>query len=317
MLVAAAGAAVLLAGSAEAQAVQPPPAGAADDSSTIVITARRLSQARASIQPQVGASTYSINAQAIQALPGGENAPLNQVVLQAPGAVQDSFGQLHIRGEHNGLQFRLNGVILPEGLSVFSQALSRIAALGTPVILTSGNHDSAARVGFGTELIAAAGVHLRTDLSRVAEPVLLAEIDVNERDIRSQRFHKTEGVVAARTDADDGDALLLEESTGGVEEVGAVVDDQTAERPSRGCEQRSWSNRSTRRRKPPPDRDAQASWSRAGWFPRGGRHGGCHRDGAVRIAASRNSGGSVAGTTFGRWRRCEPSVEPREFIHIG
>ena len=46
------------------------------------------------------------------------------MVLQAPGAVQDSFGQLHIRGEHNGLQFRLNGVILPEGLSVFSQALS-------------------------------------------------------------------------------------------------------------------------------------------------------------------------------------------------
>ncbi|HEY5007030.1 MAG TPA: TonB-dependent receptor, partial [Caulobacteraceae bacterium] len=76
------------------------------------------------IQPQVGASTYTISAQAIQALPGGDNASLNQVVLQAPGVVQDSFGQLHIRGEHNGLQFRLNGVILPEGLSVFSQALS-------------------------------------------------------------------------------------------------------------------------------------------------------------------------------------------------
>ena len=37
---------------------------------------------------------------------------------------QDCFGQLHIRGEHNGLQYRLNGVILPEGLSVFGQALS-------------------------------------------------------------------------------------------------------------------------------------------------------------------------------------------------
>ena len=57
-------------------------------------------------------------------LPGGENTPLNQVILQAPGVAQDSFGQLHIRGEHNGLQYRLNGVILPEGLSVFSQALS-------------------------------------------------------------------------------------------------------------------------------------------------------------------------------------------------
>jgi outer membrane receptor protein involved in Fe transport len=91
--------------------------------SEIVVTAR-LNQARDSIQPQVGASTYTITSQAIEALPGGANTDLNQVVLQAPGVAQDSYGQLHIRGEHNGLQFRLNGVILPEGLSVFSQALS-------------------------------------------------------------------------------------------------------------------------------------------------------------------------------------------------
>ena len=85
---------------------------------------RRLSEARATIQPQIGASTYTIDSKAIQALPGGDNVSMNQVVLQAPGVAQDSYGQLHIRGEHNGLQFRLNGVILPEGLSVFSQALS-------------------------------------------------------------------------------------------------------------------------------------------------------------------------------------------------
>ena len=92
--------------------------------SDIVVTAKRLSDARASIQPQIGASTYTINAAAIQALPGGDNTALNQVVLQAPGVAQDSFGQLHVRGEHDGLQYRLNGVILPEGLSVFGQALS-------------------------------------------------------------------------------------------------------------------------------------------------------------------------------------------------
>jgi outer membrane receptor for ferrienterochelin and colicins len=93
-------------------------------SSEIVVTAQRLDAARDSIQPQVGASTYKFNAQTIETLPAGENTPLNQVILQAPGVAQDSFGQLHIRGEHNGLQYRLNGVILPEGLSVFSQSLS-------------------------------------------------------------------------------------------------------------------------------------------------------------------------------------------------
>ncbi|TLZ36655.1 MAG: TonB-dependent receptor [Gammaproteobacteria bacterium] len=44
-------------------------------------------------------------------------------MLQVPDAAQDSFGQLHIRGDHNGLQFRLNGVILPDGISVFGQTL--------------------------------------------------------------------------------------------------------------------------------------------------------------------------------------------------
>ncbi|MBH9879312.1 TonB-dependent receptor, partial [Clostridioides difficile] len=74
-------------------------------------------------QPSLGASVYTLDNQAIQALPGGDNLALSQVVLQAPGVAQDSFGQLHVRGEHNGLQYRLNGVILPEGLSVFGQAL--------------------------------------------------------------------------------------------------------------------------------------------------------------------------------------------------
>ncbi len=92
--------------------------------SEIVVTARKLDVARDAIEPQVGASTYTISKQTIETLPAGENTPLNQVILQAPGVAQDSFGQLHIRGEHNGLQYRLNGVILPEGLSVFSQALN-------------------------------------------------------------------------------------------------------------------------------------------------------------------------------------------------
>ena len=57
-------------------------------------------------------------------MPGGDNNPLNQVLLQAPDVVQDSFGQIHVRADHNDLQYRLNGIILPEGISVFSQTLS-------------------------------------------------------------------------------------------------------------------------------------------------------------------------------------------------
>jgi outer membrane cobalamin receptor len=105
-----------------------PAAGVAADADSsmapIVVTAQRLNEERLGIETQTGASTYTIDNQAIVAQPGGGNQSINQVLLQAPDVVQDSFGQLHVRGDHNGLQYRLNGVILPEGISVFSQTLS-------------------------------------------------------------------------------------------------------------------------------------------------------------------------------------------------
>lgn len=102
------------------------PSGAASSSPAldeVVIIAQRLNEARNGIQTQTGASIYTINEAAIGAMPGGDNQLLNQVIMQAPEVAQDSFGQFHVRGEHNGLQYRLNGIILPEGISVFGQSL--------------------------------------------------------------------------------------------------------------------------------------------------------------------------------------------------
>jgi outer membrane receptor protein involved in Fe transport len=90
---------------------------------TVVVTAKKLSDARAGIQTQIGASVYAITAQDIQDTPGGDNTLLNQVILQMPSVAQDSYGQFHIRGEHNALQYRLDGITLPEGISVFGQTL--------------------------------------------------------------------------------------------------------------------------------------------------------------------------------------------------
>src|SRR5258708_4649514 len=89
----------------------------------IVVTAQHLYEGRSHIQTQTGASTYTVDSAAIAATPGGDNTLLNQVIMQAPEVAQDSFGQFHVRGEHNGLQYRLNGIILPEGISVFGQSL--------------------------------------------------------------------------------------------------------------------------------------------------------------------------------------------------
>ncbi len=89
----------------------------------IHVTARRLDQARAALQPAIGATQTNFSRKAIEANPGADNASLNSILLQAPGVTQDSYGQIHIRGDHNNVQFRLDGVALPEGVNVFGQAL--------------------------------------------------------------------------------------------------------------------------------------------------------------------------------------------------
>jgi len=123
LLIGAATAALFSTSSAFAQSVE-----------TINVTAQALSNARNGIQTQTGASTYTLTARDIQNQPGGDNLQLNSVILQAPGVAQDSFGQLHIRGEHNGLQYRLNGIILPEGISVFGQTLNPRLAESVKII---------------------------------------------------------------------------------------------------------------------------------------------------------------------------------------
>ena len=108
-----------------AAATQPAAASQADSdmSMDIDVISKRLDVARQQIQPSLGATTYTFTPDALAAIPQGEDTPLNQVLLQAPGVAQDSFGQIHLRGEHANVQYRLNGVELPEGLSVFGQAI--------------------------------------------------------------------------------------------------------------------------------------------------------------------------------------------------
>ena len=87
------------------------------------VKAHNLDTARNGILVETGSSIYRIDHQDITNLPLGENTSFNQVLLQAPGVVQDSYGQLHVRGDHADLQYRINGIILPESISGFGQTL--------------------------------------------------------------------------------------------------------------------------------------------------------------------------------------------------
>ncbi len=78
-------------------------------------------QARGNIFTTVGSNSTTLGHDTIQDLPGGTNQSVEQVLLQLPGVSLDSAasGSLHVRNEHGNLQYRINGVLLPDGVTGF------------------------------------------------------------------------------------------------------------------------------------------------------------------------------------------------------
>src|SRR5690348_16622958 len=75
------------------QSAPPPPAQTtpAQTAPAITVTATQLDEGRQTIQPSLGASAYDFTPNTIATVPLGQQAPLNQVLLRAPGVAQDSF----------------------------------------------------------------------------------------------------------------------------------------------------------------------------------------------------------------------------------
>ncbi|WP_076866239.1 TonB-dependent receptor [Bradyrhizobium mercantei] len=97
----------------------------------------RLDQARAALLAPTGAGTYQMSQQFLQSLPQGTNTSLDKALLQAPGVSQDSAasGELHVRNEHANLQYRINGVMLPDGVGAFGQIIDT-GIVGSMALIT-------------------------------------------------------------------------------------------------------------------------------------------------------------------------------------
>lgn len=112
-----------------AGAGSPADSNTAKDSATetsiphVTVTGKALDRRRNGISVDTGSSIYKIDSKDIAAMPLGDDLAFNQVMLRTPGVAQDSFGQLHVRGDHGNLQYRLNGILLPESISGFGQTL--------------------------------------------------------------------------------------------------------------------------------------------------------------------------------------------------
>lgn len=100
----------------------------------IVVTGQRLDAARARVEPSLGASTYTLTNDAIENRPGGETRDLGSILVQVPGVRRDDNGMLVVRGAPGGVQYRLNNIIIPEGVADFGETLSARLADRTELI---------------------------------------------------------------------------------------------------------------------------------------------------------------------------------------
>lgn len=64
-----------------------------------------------------------------------------------------------------------------DAVAVYDEGLGLISAAGAQIVVTSGNHDSPTRLGAGSSFAAAGGLHLRTSIAAITDPVLIDDED--------------------------------------------------------------------------------------------------------------------------------------------
>ncbi len=117
-------------------------------------------QARSNIYTTIGTTSNTISHDTIQDLPEGTNQSVERVLLQAPGVSQDSAvsGSLHVRNDHANVQFRINGVLLPDGVTGFGSIFDT-SFIGSIALVTG-----ALPAEYGLRTTGLVDIKTRTDL---------------------------------------------------------------------------------------------------------------------------------------------------------
>src|ERR1700722_11034532 len=117
-------------------------------------------QARSNIFTTIGTTSDTINHDTIQDLPQGANAPVEKILLQAPGVSQDSAasGLLHVRNDHANVQYRINGILLPDGVTGFGSIFDS-SFIGSMALVTG-----ALPAEYGLRTVGLVDITTRSDL---------------------------------------------------------------------------------------------------------------------------------------------------------
>lgn len=92
--------------------------------STVDVTLQRLKAARMELSPAVGTTVYTVDQGLIESLGKGSATSVDEVLLRLPGVAKDAkaSGSLHVRDDHGNVQYRIDGIQLPEAISGFGGA---------------------------------------------------------------------------------------------------------------------------------------------------------------------------------------------------
>ena len=117
-------------------------------------------QSRSNLYTTAGTTSDTISHDAIQNLPQGAEQPVEKVLLQAPGVSQDSAasGLLHVRNDHANVQFRINGVMLPDGVTGFGSIFDT-SFIGSMALVTG-----ALPAEFGLRTVGLVDINTRNDI---------------------------------------------------------------------------------------------------------------------------------------------------------
>jgi len=91
----------------------------------IEISTTRLKSERADLSPKVGTTVYTVDMRMIDSMGQGSDTPFDDVLMRLPGVDQDSkaSGGIHVRDDHGNVQYRIDGVQLPESITGFGQSI--------------------------------------------------------------------------------------------------------------------------------------------------------------------------------------------------
>ncbi len=138
----------------------PAPAAPVTPAAQLNAKADAFDAGRSNLYTTIGTTSDTISHATIDALPQGANATVEQILLQAPGVSQDSAasGLLHVRNDHANVQFRINGVMLPDGVTGFGSIFD-VNFIGSIALVTG-----ALPAEFGMRTVGLVDITTRADI---------------------------------------------------------------------------------------------------------------------------------------------------------